>query len=186
MLDGIFYDVPMPKGLTIEHLEKTLLEVKKIFKAINDGSATHDIPPLAQLIRHNQYSGLVSDFMTRLLDRLSGFKKLPNTAFPDLKNPTTGVGIEVKATMRSPWSTVGHNVTSGWFLVAEYDTDDRGLPSFRVVWLGELSEDDFIWRGRSDESKRTITASVEKKSWDKKMKKVFERNLGKSNLASFF
>jgi hypothetical protein len=106
--------------------------------------------------------------------KISEFKKLPNTAFPDLKNPKTGVGIEVKATMRDPWSTVGHNVTSGCFLTIEYDIDENGLPNFRTVWIGELTEKDFTWRGRSEKSRRTITASVKKESWDKKMKKYLK------------
>jgi len=183
-LNGIFdKSVPLPDGLTIDHLEKAMETVRKIFEAINNGLSTYGLPTIDKLIRLNQFSGMVSDFLTRMLDRISEFKKLPNTAFPDLKNQRTGVGLEIKATTRSPWSTVGHNVASGWFLTAEYDIDDEGLPNFKVVWVGELAEDDFIWRGRSDTSRRTITASVKKESWDEKMKKVFQRSSGEDILA---
>lgn len=177
VLNGIFDEsIPLPDGLTRDHLENAMVTVRKIFEAINNGLLEYDLPSIDKLIRLNQYSGMVSDFLTRMLDKVSEFKKTPNTAFPDLENPRTGVGVEVKATTRAPWSTVGHNVASGWFLVAEYDIDGKDLPSFRTIWIGELVEDDFIWRGRSDTSRRTITASVKKDSWDKKMKKVFQRS----------
>ena len=42
-----------------------------------------------------------------MLGKVSEFKKLPNTVFPDLKNPKMDVGVKVKATTRAPWSTVG-------------------------------------------------------------------------------
>lgn len=173
-LGGVFdTSVPLPDGLMVDHLESAMITVRKVFEAINNGLSQYGMPPINKYIRLNQYSGIISDLLTRILDRISEFKKNPNTVFPDLKNPATGVGIEVKATTRNPWSTVGHNVASGWFLVVEYDIDEKGLPDFRTVWVGELAEDDFIWRGRSKTSRRTPTASVKKDSWDKKMKKVF-------------
>jgi len=175
-LEGFFdLSVKLPEGLTIDHLERAMIVVRRIFEAINRGLKAYGMPPLSQLIRRNQYSGLVSDFMTRMLDKFSDFEKLPNTAFPDLRNPRTSVGMEVKATTRSPWSTVGHNVASGWFLTVEYEIDEKGLPAFRAVWVGELTEGDFVWRGRGPSSRRTPTGSVKKSSWDRKMRKVFER-----------
>ncbi len=178
-LGGIFdTSVPLPSGLTANHLEKALEDVRRIFEAINNGLSTHGLPTMEKLIRLNQYSGMVSDFLTRMLDRVSEFRRRPDTAFPDLENPRTNVGVEVKATTRVPWSTVGHNVASGWFLISEYDIDEKGLPSFRTVWIGELDKSDFTFHGRSNRSRRTITASIKKASWDKKMKKVFQRSSG--------
>ena len=175
-LNGIFYEATLPEGLTIDHLEEAMKTVVEIFDVINDGLARREMPPLSKLIRINQYSGMVSDLITRALDKLSEFKRTRNTEYPDLKNPRTSVGIEVKATIsEQPWGTVGHNVTSGWFLVFEYDIDVRGSPSFRRVWAGELTEEDFTWHGRRPRSKRTPTASVKRESWELKMKKLFER-----------
>jgi hypothetical protein len=117
-LNGIFYEATLPEGLTIDHLEEAMKTVVEIFDVINDGLARREMPPLNKLIRINQYSGMVSDLITRVLDKLSEFKRTRNTEYPDLKNPRTGVGIEVKATTsEQPWGTAGHNVTSGWFLV---------------------------------------------------------------------
>jgi hypothetical protein len=185
-LNGVFYETIMPEGLTVDHLEEAMKIVVEVFDAINDGLTKRGMPSLNELIRRNQYSGMVSDLITRALDRVSEFKKTKNTEYPDLKNPSTGVGIEVKATFsEQPWGTVGHNVTSGWFLVLEFDIDKKGSPSFRRVWIGELTEEDFIWRERSPTSKRTPTASVKRESWEKKMKIVFERSargIGKSIL----
>jgi len=184
-LNGVFYDVPMPEGLTIDHLEKAMKTAIEIFNAINEGLTEYGMPPLSELIRRNQYSGMVSDLITRALDRFSEFKKTKNTEFPDLKNPKTGAGIEIKATQsEQPWSTIGHNVVRGWFLIFEYDINERGLPSFRRVWIGELTEEDFVWRGRGPKSKRTPTASVKKESWDRKLKKLFERGKGSSQSRS--
>jgi hypothetical protein len=175
-LNGVFYETIMPEGLTVDHLEEAMKIVVEVFDAINDGLTKRGMPPLNEFIRRNQYSGMVSDLITRALDRISEFKKTKNTEYPDLKNLSTGVGIEVKATFSGqPWSTVGHNVTNGWFLVFEFDINEKGSPSFRRVWIGDLTEGDFIWRGRSPTSKRTPTASVKKESWEKKMKIVFER-----------
>uniref|UniRef100_A0A7C1CD73 Uncharacterized protein n=1 Tax=Thermofilum adornatum TaxID=1365176 RepID=A0A7C1CD73_9CREN len=176
VLNGIFYEVTLPEGLTIEQLEEAMKTVTDVFDVINDGLTKRGMPPLSRLIRVNQYSGMVSDLITRALDKLSDFKRTRNTEYPDLKNPRTNVGIEIKATTsKQPWTTVGHNVTSGWFLVFEYDISETGSPSFRRVWIGELTEEDFVWRGRRPTSKRTPTASVKKKSWELKMKKLFER-----------
>jgi hypothetical protein len=178
-LNGIFDEsVPLPEGLTTSHLEEAMKVVRRVFKAINEGLSKYGMPPINELVRLNQYSGMISDFMTRLLDRLSDFKKLANTDFPDLRNPGTGVGLEIKATTKEPWGTVGHNVARGWFLTIEYDLDREGLPSFRTVWIGELVEEDFIWRGRSPESRRTITASVKRESWNRKMMRVFQHVSG--------
>lgn len=175
-LDGIFdLSVLLPEGLTVDHLEAAMRETRGVFKAVNDGLRNYGLPSINGLIRRNQYSGLVSDILTRMLDKHSDFKKLENTAFPDLRNPKTRVGIEIKATTRDPWGTVGHNVASGWFLTAEYRIDNEGLPEFSRIWVGELVEEDFIFRGRSEESRRTITASVRKESWDRKMKIVFQK-----------
>jgi len=65
-------------------------------------------------------------------------------------------------------------VAGGWFLTIEYDINEKGSLSFRRVWIGELTEEDFVWCGRGLESRRTPTASVKRESWEKKMKKVFE------------
>jgi hypothetical protein len=182
-LNGIFDEsVSLPEGLTTSQLEEAMKTVRSIFKAINEGLSKYDMPPINELVRLNQYSGMLSDFMTRLLDRLSSFKKLTNTDFPDLRNPSTGVGLEIKATTREPWGTVGHNVARGWFLTIEYELDSEGLPSFKTVWIGELVEEDFTWYGRSSESKRTITASVKRESWNRKMLKVFQRVSGEGVL----
>jgi hypothetical protein len=94
----------------------------------------------------------------------------------------TGVGLEIKATTREPWGTVGHNVARGWFLTIEYELDSEGLPSFKTVWIGELVEEDFTWYGRSSESRRTITASVKRESCNRKMMKVFQRVSGEDVL----
>jgi hypothetical protein len=175
-LKGFFHEATLPEGLTIEQLEEAMKTVTDVFDVINDGLIKRGMPPLSRLIRVNQYSGMVSDLITRALDKLSDFKRTRNTEYPDLKNPRTNVGIEIKATTsKQPWTTVGHNVTSGWFLVFEYDISETGSPSFRRVWIGELTEEDFVWRGRRPTSKRTPTASVKKKSWELKMKKLFER-----------
>lgn len=190
VLNGIFYEATLPKGLTIEQLEEAMKTVTDVFDVINDGLIKRGMPPLSRLIRVNQYSGMVSDLITRALDKLSDFKRTRNMDYPDLKNPITNVGIEIKATTsKQPWTTVGHNVTSGWFLVFEYDITERGSPSFRRVWIGELTEEDFVWRGRKPTSKRTPTASVKKKSWELKMKILFERaesdlSAGQSNTRS--
>ena len=77
--------------------------VRKIFEAINKGLLMYSLPSIDKLVRLNQYSGMVSDFMTRLLDKvsdfmtrlldkISDFKKLANTDFPDLRNARTNVG----------------------------------------------------------------------------------------------
>ena len=166
----------MPDGITTKDIENTMVSVIEIFKAIREGLNSYKLPPLHEIIRNNAYSGLVSDFVTVLLSKYSKFEKNKDTKFPDLINPETNVGLEVKATMRDPWGTVGHNVARGWFIVFQYDIDkENGLPKFTAVWIGELNEDDFIFRDRKPGSRRTITASVKKRSWDKKMKKVFQR-----------
>jgi|GEM_PF-2263069 hypothetical protein len=173
---GVFYtSVLTPEGLTTEHVEKTMEHTRKTFVAINQGLITEELPPINEVIQSNSYSGLLHGVATDLLARFSEFEKTRDTVFPDLKHPKTGCGLEVKTTSsKSPWSTFGHNPGSGWYIAFEFDIAE-GLPDFSKTWVGELSEEDFTVRERAETSKRTRTASVKKDSWDKKMKKVFER-----------
>ena len=176
-LGGYFFeDVPMPEGINTQNIEDAMVSVVNIFDAINKGLRNNNLPPLHEIIRNNAYSGLVSDFVTVSLSRYSHFDKNEDTKFPDLINPRTGVGLEVKATMREPWGTVGHNVARGWFIVFQFEISKNGVPKFTTVWIGKLDEEDFVFRDRKPTSRRTITASVKKESWDQKMKIVFKKS----------
>jgi hypothetical protein len=101
-LNGIFDEsVSLPEGLTTNQLEEAMKTVRSIFKAINEGLSKYDMPPINELVRLNQYSGMLSDFMTRLLDRLSSFKKLTKRTSPTLETRVQGLGWRLRPPLGS-------------------------------------------------------------------------------------
>lgn len=86
-------------------------------------------------------------------------------------------GIEIKASRyRQGWQ--GHNPENTWLLVFVFDSNrptDKAkglLPRpfrFQLVAGAALTKEDWTFSGRSETSRRTITASVTRSGYDKMM-----------------
>ena len=84
--------------------------------------------------------------------------------FPDNKVQYATEGIEVKAS-RYERGWQGHNPESVWLLVFVFDSnrpqDTEPRPfKFKSVYSAYLEKEDWKFSGRSETSRRTITASI--------------------------
>jgi hypothetical protein len=86
-----------------------------------------------------------------------------------------GVGVEVKGSRYlKAWQ--GHNVERSWLMVFVYEAgrptdqarDVRPVPfRYRTVLGAQLETEDWLFAGRSETSRRTITASVTNTGYEK-------------------
>lgn len=99
--------------------------------------------------------------------RLNGRPDLvPRGAYPGDAVLRGEVGIEVKAS-RYARGWQGHNLEAGWLMVVQFAVDvltepvyDRSPTTIERVLVAELEEADWTFSGRSETSRRTITASI--------------------------
>jgi hypothetical protein len=125
------------------------------------------------------FSSMVGEFIIANIPRHTNVlvKNRYHNGYPDLipvdRYPENSVqygvdGIEVKAS-RYPRGWQGHNAEEGWLMVFVFDSNrpddaERGiLPKpfrFVAVYGAHLQQTDWKFSGRSETSRRTITASV--------------------------
>jgi len=100
---------------------------------------------------------------------------IPAGVFPNDSIQYAHEGIEIKGSRHaSGWQ--GHNPEAVWLMVFNFDSKtsrDEGLnippKSFRFVgvYAAKLEESDWTFSGRSETSRRTITASVNRSGVEK-------------------
>lgn len=144
------------------------------------------IPRLESFLMAANFSSMVGEFMTMSLPKYcrtivknrfhNGHPDLvPSGRFPGDSAHHASEGIEVKASRyASGWQ--GHNPEDVWLMVFVFDSNTpRDQPEatppkpFRFVKVvgAELAKDDWKFSGRSETSRRTITASVRRSGFDK-------------------
>ena len=130
--------VPLPDGLTAEHLRRAMnLTQKRIFR-VNLSLVESTGAPLTAYIQSNNYSGIVSNMLTDALGQSSPFRPFDDQAYPDLKDDR-GVGVEVKAANRAGKGAESHNGHGGWHLIAGFHTDEEtGAVRFVHIQLAQL------------------------------------------------
>jgi hypothetical protein len=169
----------IPYGLTIDHLRRAMQDFIGFLGFINQQLHTKEIPRLESFLMPANFSSIVGEYMhiaitkycpTLVKNRYHNGHPdlLPKDVFPGDAAQHAHEGIEIKAS-RNPGGWQGHNPESIWLMVFYYDSNSsadkaRGvLPrpfQFRGVYLARLEEEDWSFSGRSGESRRTITASV--------------------------
>ncbi len=92
----MFNDVPLPPGLTKEHIRNAMDYTTSMIANINHDMSTGIGSPLASFIQVNNFSGIVSNVLTDGMDKYSTYKHNHDQRYPDLKN-ASGVGLEMKA-----------------------------------------------------------------------------------------
>lgn len=134
-----FRDVPLPTGLTNQHLALAMAQAQKMIAQINKNLYDSAGAPLINFIQANNFSGVVSNILTDALDQVSPYKHNHDQRFPDLKNPANGVGLEMKAANKPGKGGESHNGHGGWHLIACYEmNEDSGNIRFVHIELGEL------------------------------------------------
>jgi hypothetical protein len=99
--------------------------------------------------------------------RVGGYPDLlPRDVYADNYILKGSCGIEIKASKNSTWQ--GHNVEEGWILAIKYSIrNTAACVSIDAVYAAFLSKDDWTFCQRKENSRRTPTASINKKGLKK-------------------
>ena len=134
-----FREVPLPPGLTKDHLHQAMTEAQQMIARINRNLRDATGFPLIHFIQANSFSGVVSNILTDTLDKASPYKHNHEQRFPDLRNPENGIGLETKAANKPGKGGKSHNGHGGWHLVACFELDaGSGDIQFVHIEIAEL------------------------------------------------
>jgi len=146
---------------------------------LNQQLLTRDLPRIEMLMMPANFSSLVGEFIVSSIPKHCAalVKNRFHNGHPDLlpKSRYPGdlilhgaEGIEVKAS-RYARAWQGHNAEKCWLMVFVFQAnsssahDAAATPfKFQSVYCGRLEKTDWKFAGRSETSRRTITASVTK------------------------
>lgn len=176
----------IPYGLTAEHIYKAMQEFVDFLGFLNQQLHTRSIRRLETMLMSANFSSMVGEFMKANIPTYCPTltKNVYFNGHPDLipKGMFTGnavqhghEGIEVKAS-RYLQGWQGHNPEATWLMVFVFasnraDEELKGVPPFpfrfEMVLGAQLLEDDWSYSGRTETSRRTITASVLKRGRNK-------------------
>jgi len=135
-------DAPLPRGLTVQHLEKALNETQSVIRMINAPLMQVTSRPLSAYIQRNNFSGIVSNILCDSFSRFTPFKHNHHQRYPDLIHVTSGrqkVGLEVKSTIRPGKGGESHNGHSGWHVIACFSPDETsGDIAFVHIMFADL------------------------------------------------
>lgn len=174
---GFDLTMDLPHGLRVTEVRAALEDVYDFLYNVNSFLTEKGWDRLEETLMAATFSGVISEMVVQSMSKQS--KSLINNQWhngrPDLvpRGHYQGdavlqgsEGIEVKASRyASGWQ--GHNIESGWILIFQYEIDletepvqDRQPTRFVKVLIAQLDETDWSFSGRSETSRRTITASI--------------------------
>ena len=169
----------LPYGLTVSHLQSAMQDFIDFLGFINQQLHSRDLSRLESFLMPANFSSMVGEFMNETVPQYCPtlVKNQYHNGHPDLipvgmfngnSVQYTQKGIEKKASRhKSGWQ--GHNPEAVWLLVFYFDSNtvrDKNINvspkrfQFRGVYGARLEEEDWNFSGRSETSRRTITASV--------------------------
>jgi hypothetical protein len=174
----------LPYGLTVTQIQTAMEEFIDFLGFINSQLAIKGIARFEMMLMPANFSSIVGEFMSTAIPRhcTTLVKNNYHNGHPDLIPAGTfdrdavqhsTVGIEIKAS-RYERGWQGHNPENVWLMVFIFDanrprdTRPKQFRFVRVVGAG-LTEDDWFFSGRSETSRRTITASVTRSGYEKLM-----------------
>jgi hypothetical protein len=184
--DGFNPEVYLPCGLTTAHLQKAMADFLDFLGFLNQQLNGRDLPRLESFLMPANFSSMVGEFMSATIPKYcptlvkntyhNGHPDLvPKGAFPNDACQHGKDGIEIKASRHSSgWQ--GHNAEEAWLMVFVFDANtardtSQGInpKPFRFVKVvgAQLEESDWAFSGRSETSRRTITASVTRSGYNK-------------------
>ena len=190
----------IPHGVNVDQIAVAMGEFSSFLRFINTQLRTRALPRLETMLMPANFSSIVGEFMTSTLPKHcpSIAKNAYHNGHPDLipANVYPGNrlqhgtdGIEVKASRYlKAWQ--GHNAEDAWLMVFCFssgrptDEAEAIAPApfrFLKVVGAQLQRSDWIFAGRSETSRRTITASVTKTGYDKMMSNWIYQDPAASN-----
>lgn len=176
----------LPYGLEAIHIRKAMEEFISFIGFINQQLHTKEMPRLESFLMPANFSSIVGEFMNASIPKYCStlVKNQYHNGHPDLiptgKFPQDSVqysneGVEVKGSRHaSGWQ--GHNPEAVWLMVFHFDSNTSNDKKnqigpkpfeFKGVYAAKLEETDWTFSGRSETSRRTITASVNRSGVDK-------------------
>lgn len=186
----------LPLGLKVEHICAAMNDFIDFIGFIDQQLATKKIERLETMLMPANFSSIVGEFITAAIPKYCNTvcKNAYHNGHPDLiekgRHPKDSVqhyheGIEVKGSRYlKAWQ--GHNAEDTWLMVFMFES---GRPTdaikgvkpkpFRFIRVvgAELVKADWTFAGRSETSRRTITASVNNSGYAKMMANwIFEGN----------
>ncbi len=178
----------LPYGLTITDIAAAMNEFIEFIGFINQQLSTRKIERLETMLMAANFSSIVGEFMTSTIPKhcKTLVKNAYHNGHPDLipasRYPKNEMqhgteGIEVKGSRYlKAWQ--GHNAEDAWLMVFCFasgrptDVVKGILPApfkFVLVSGAQLTKSDWKFAGRSETSRRTITAAVTTSGYDKMM-----------------
>lgn len=165
----------LPFGLTTLHIARAMTDFLTFLGFINNQLHTKQLQRLESMLMPANFSSMVGEFMTSSIPKYCDglVKNRYHNGHPDLipagmfesdATRYTSLGIEIKASRYlKGWQ--GHNPEDAWLMVFVFDSNrpvDTEPRPFRFLMVvgAQLTKDDWLFSGRSGESRRTITASV--------------------------
>lgn len=177
--NGFNSEAQLPYGLNIEHIRLAMEEFLEFLGFINLQLYSRNIPRLEKFVMPANFSSLVGEFMNISIPKYcpslvknqyhNGHPDLiPAGMFKDDAHQHASEGVEVKAS-RYARGWQGHNAEASWLMVFRFDSNSSNdvktntpARSFQFVgvYAAKLELHDWTYSGRSETSRRTITASV--------------------------
>ena len=186
--NGFNPNATLPYDCTIEHILLAMNNFVEFLGFINQQLYSKEMERLEVMLMPANFSSVVGEFMISNIPKYCSnlVKNQYHNGHPDLipagifpKNSVqhSHVGIEVKASRyQSGWQ--GHNPEDTWLMVFVFDSNrpSDAVQSiqpkpFRFIKVvgASLTKNDWSFSGRSEISRRTITASVTKSGYQKMM-----------------
>lgn len=182
----------IPYGVTTEHIKKSLTDWIDFLTFMNLQLYSKKIPRLETFIMPASFSSMVGEFMNMRIPLYcpSIVKNKYHNGHPDMipagqfehdsvQHSTTG--IEIKGSRnRKGWQ--GHNPENVWLMVFVFEANSANdeaqalknstepvIKPFRFVEVlgAQLEEEDWQFSGRSETSRRTITATIKPSGYEK-------------------
>jgi hypothetical protein len=184
--DGFNPNAIIPYGCSIKTIRADMQEFLDFLGFVNGQMQTRSIPRLERMLMPANFSSIVGEFMNSTIPKYcssvvknryhNGHPDLiPAKCFPDDMCQHGSKGIEIKGSRYlKAWQ--GHNAEDTWLMVFVFDSnrpvdEAKGIPPrpfrFRMVVGAELKKSDWLFAGRSETSRRTITASVTASGYEK-------------------
>jgi hypothetical protein len=165
----------LPFQLRIDDFKSAMQDVYDLFYDVNTGLLDKGLERLDDFLRPAIMSGLLSDLLTASLAKHSRTLVQNNyhNGHPDLVvkgvYPNDSVkageeGVEIKTTRKSGGAVDTHGARNQWMAVFVYDVDCKTEParerepmSFREIYLGQVTIEDFRRNPRGELGTRTAT-----------------------------
>lgn len=176
----------LPHGLKPEHVRLAMGDFVDFLGFINTQLNTRGMPRFEKFLMPANFSSMVGEFMNmsipKYCDKMVKNKYhnghpdlIPAGRFPNDAIQYSDVGLEIKGSRHlSGWQ--GHNPEAVWLMVFCFDSntsndEKKSIEAkpfkFTAVYAAKLLESDWAFSGRSETSRRTITASVTKSGVEK-------------------